>query len=471
MIDPQKTLREAQRAAEEARKRVQLSTEELDRRQMDSVRLYSPMPAQEAFHRSKASVRIIRAGNRSGKTYAVCQEVARAVRRLDPHKKYPSDQAIIVWMIVFEQDNIGRTLYRTLFKPGCGDEVWIIRDLATGKYRTWKPNDPSDAARKKERIPAPPLIPKEEIKGDGKTGGGGFSWVSKGPRIFKVCRLKNGSEIRTFCSGSEPPMGDSVDLAVIDEDLKQDRKMISELMARTATRGGKIIWSVWPKTKNSVLQKLCKEASNQAGQPDPDVEEFRMRFSHNEYVSQADKLKTIRLWATQGEDVVRSRDMGDFGMDAIKMYPEFSMDVHGIPNVSDPKSLDRQAYQGKIDWFLRTRKIPDDWARFMWIDPGYTVTAVVFFAVSPPEIGDCVVAYDELHLCGYTVVRVVEAIAMKAQGNRFHAFGMDFQHGRKHDQATGKTQVQQFIDEFKRRGVRSATTGSSFRRGSTNIQG
>ena len=458
-----------------ARRRRKAATEELERRSMDALRVYEPMPSQKAFHASKAPVRVIRAGNRSGKTYAVAQETARAARRMDPHGKYPTDRGLFIWIIVFEEDNIGRTIFRMLFQPGCGNEVFIIRDEETGKWRTWSEGYSRDRERIDERIVQPPLIPPEEIVG-GSTGMSpaeckGFSWTNKGARIFKVCRLKNGTEIRCYCSGSEPPMGDSVDLAVIDEDLKQDRRMVSELMARISTRGGRIIWSVWPKTKNIALQKLSKEAALQAGLPNPDIAEFRMKYSENMFISEEKKQITLRLWASQGEDVLKSRDEGDFGLDAVLMYPEFDLAVHAVPNVPDPKCLDRSRYHGNIDWFLRTREIPQDWCRFLWIDPGYTRMAVLWMAIQPPSLGDFVVAYRELYLTQKTYATVAKEVARLSVGEQIRLFGIDDQQARKHSQQTGKTEKQQLSDEFKKVGMRSITTGFGFKKGSTNIQG
>jgi len=474
-VNPSQLVSDLDRQAGEARQQLPALRAEMARRQQDSVRLYEPMPAQDAFHRSRATVRIIRKGNRAGGTYACCQEVARAVRRCDPHGKYPTDRPLIVWIIVFVQENIGRTLFRMLFTPGAGAEVFLIRDLETNDFRVWRPNDPGDAARKDERIMAPPLIPSEVVEG-GEVGmnpgePAGFSWVEKGPRIFKVCRLKNGSEIRTFCSNSEPPMGDPVDVVVIDEDLKQDRRIISELMARISTRGGKIIWAVWPKDKNEALHKLCREAEDQQGMENPDVEEFRMRFDANIYTPAALREQTLRLWATQGEAIVRSRNEGDFMLDSVLMYPEFEMDVHGVPNVGDPKCLERSQYWENIDWFLRDRKIPKDWTRFLWLDPGWGTIAVLFLAVPPPSLGDYVVAYDEVYLHGHTVPRVADAIAEKVLGQRFHLFGIDWHQARKHTQASTKNYGQQFTEEFRKRGIASHLTGNSFRKGSDDVDG
>lgn len=466
------TQREWGPRAAQAQRRMDAAVEELDRRQRDAVRLYKPMPAQEEFHRCKSPVRIIRAGNRSGKTLAVTMEVARAARQMDPHKKYTKKRPLIIWMIVYSEDNIGRTLFRMLFKPG---QFRMIRDLHTNNWRVYDPSDPSDASRKGDSEPAPPFIPADEIHG-GSVGMApsecrGFTWIAKGSRIFKSVRLKNGTELRTFCSNSEPPMGDPVDIAVIDEDLKQNKQMVSELMARIADEEGCIIWSVWPKSKNDALERLSRQAREEEGKPDPDVTEFRMKFSGNQYISKRAKERTLRLWATQGENVLKSRDEGDFGLDDVLMYPEYDLDIHGVPNMPDPKCIERGLYQGNVDWFLRTRKIPADWTRFMWVDPGWGTTAVLFMAIPPPAVGDFVVAYDELYLHKKVYGFVAKEIARKIGDQQIYLFGIDNQHGRKHNQGTGKTEKQQLVEALKALNVRSVMTGHGFKKGSTDVTG
>ena len=463
-------LRAAQMAADVQRLEV-----EETRREMDTVQHYAPMPSQDEFHRCPAKVRIIRAGNQSGKSHAVMMEVARAARKMDPYGKYPTNRPLVIWIMVFQESNIGRTVFRMLFELGCGHEVFLIRDKETEQWRTWNPSNPEDLARESEKVIAPPMIPPEEIEG-GQPGMdarrcSGFAWAKQRSRIFKNCRLKNGTTIWCFCTKSDPPMGDAIDLAVIDEDLSQDHKTVSELMARVSKRSGRIIWSVWPQMKNDALEKLCREAEDQEGTDEPDIVQLRMRYRDNEYITPKDRKTTLRLWASQGENILKSRDEGDFLLDSFQMYPEFDLDIHGIPNVADPKCIDKSQYWEKIDWWLRTREVPADWTRFLWIDPGWGTTAVLALAVPPPELGDYVVAYGELYLHAHTVPRVADAIVAKFGKERFYLFGIDWHQARKHTQASSKTYAQQFAEEFRKRDFHSVTTGYSFRKGSDDVQG
>lgn len=465
---PTLTSTKAKHLLTEVQKRLAKTRKELAHRQMDALKFYRAMPIQEEFHKSRAPVRIIRKGNRAGGSTATMMEVARAFRGMDPHGKYRKE-GIIIWIVVWEEDNIGRTLYRMLFKPGL---FKIIKDLNTNLWRAWNPENPSDVAREKEAKPAPPLIPIKTPSGERLVN---FAWKKKGPHIFKLARHRGtGAEIHCFCSNSEPPMGDPVDLAVIDEDLKQDRKMISELQARIADNEGKIIWSVWPKSKNEALQSLTRQAEEERGKPDPDVVEFRLNFDQNLYIPMRARQRTLRMWAAQGEDVMRSRNTGDYMLDAVKMYPEFNLDIHGVPNVADPDCMERAAYDHNIDWFLRTRKVPDDWTRFLWIDPGYTVTAGLFLTVPPPELGDWLIAYDEIYLHNQTLKQFTTIVQQKLVTppiQSIWAFGADWHFGRQTEWTGGKTRIQQMMESFKSHNVRSVTTGHGFRKGSDDVQG
>ena len=63
---------------------------ELADRQNETLRLYKPMPIQKQFHESRAHIRIIRGGNRSGKTTASMCELAYALMGTHPDQgKYP----------------------------------------------------------------------------------------------------------------------------------------------------------------------------------------------------------------------------------------------------------------------------------------------------------------------------------------------------------------------------------------------
>ena len=83
-------------------------------------------------------------------------------------------------------------------------------------------------------------------------------------------------------------------------------------------------------------------------------------------VYQEEKKKSIERWAALGDDILRMRAEGDFVTDSILMYPNFDMRIHGLDRTELPNG-----------------QIPHEWTRYAVIDPGHTVTAVLFAADLP----------------------------------------------------------------------------------------
>ena len=437
--------------------KLQRMAAEQERRAMDPLRVYEPMGDQGIFHESRSTLRIFQKGNRGGGSVAGAVEVARAARGLDPLNKYPKPP-LRIWVVVYVEHNIGRTIYRMLFQPGLFD---IIRDPETNQWRAFEPD--RDRKIRKHKRPAPPLIPGDEIKE--------WSWKDAKAKIFALCRMHNGTEIYAFCSGSEPPMGDPIHMAWIDEDLKLKKVWMQELVARTMDLEGCILWTANPKGQNDALQKWVEEAEADKGKKKPLVQVFRLNSMDNKYVPLRSRKVRMNLWLREGEEVARARNTGDIIMDSLLMYPEFSMERHGVPNVLDPECMDRGAYDHNIDWFLRTCEVPEDWTRFLWIDPGIQFTAAEFFAVPPPEIGDFVVAYDEIHLAGKPLTQFARIVKQKLGVDLLYSMGADDHYSRMRDWTQGKTRVQQMSDVFRELGIRSQVTGFGFLRGSDDKEG
>jgi hypothetical protein len=74
------------------------------------------------------------------------------------------------------------------------------------------------------------------------------------------------------------------------------------------------------------------------------------------------------------------------------MYPTFSRYVHDVMNVSET-STEAQRILAE-----RMGEPPDNWTRYVSIDPGYTALAIEFLAVPPPELGNQIFLYDEVFI-------------------------------------------------------------------------
>jgi hypothetical protein len=410
---------------------------ELRERKVEALRLYRPNENQEKIHACPASEVLVIGGNRSGKSLCTFVEDARAVTGQDPYDKYPKENGILV-IVGKDWKHIGLTVVPYLFREGA---FKILKDETTGEWRAYNPV--TDAHRRAEARPAPPLIPRRFIK---KT-----SWVLKSANYMQSCTLHNGWEIHFFSSEGEPVQGFQADRVHIDEDINNEN-WVPELLARIVDRKGKFQWSAMPHSTNNALLGLKEraDASEQALGEASSIRQFKLRFLDNPYLDAEEKKKSIERWSAVGEDVLRMRAEGDFITDSVLVYPTFDMRIHG--------------YERDL---LPNGAIPPDWTRYAAIDPGHAVTAVLFVAVPPTE--DMWLIYDELYLRQSNAQIFGEAFEKKARGWHFHAFIIDAHGGRLRDIGSGRLPVEQYTEQLVNRGISSQITGSSFLAGCDDI--
>lgn len=425
-------------------------------RAQDALALFRAMTTQVGIIMSLAAQRLVRGGNRSGKSTICAVEVASAALRtpvIGPDGrplpfKYPTNRPLLIWVIGLGEDHIGDTIYRLLFEPGV---FHVIRDSATGMLRAWNPNDPADIAREAERVPAPPLIPDRYIKD--------IAWTDKKRKVFARVTLHNGTEIRAYTSKGEVKKGDPVDLIWIDEDI-ENPKDIDEFSARLSDRKGRMLWSSWPQLSNPALLAMSDRAAAQRNLPKPDCQEWRLVFTANPFIDADEKRKRLDEW---GPDVARARDQGEFVLDTVLIYPEYSDSRHVSPPPANHE-------WDEIDRILAENKYvpPRTWTRRLFLDPGHGTTAVLLSATTPPELGNYIVFYDGLYLHRCTPEGCAIATRQKIQGYRFYSYTIDYRYGRQHHPGNArpggepKTVREIYEEAFAAQGLRSETTGSSF---------
>jgi hypothetical protein len=123
-------------------------------REMEALHLFIPMDEQERFFSSNADERVASAatvGQDDGDLHRDCACRHRARSRTTSTPK-EDGRCILVGR---DQTQCAKVFYQKLFVPGA---FQIIRDLETGKWRVFKPNDPADMDREDEARKAPPLI-------------------------------------------------------------------------------------------------------------------------------------------------------------------------------------------------------------------------------------------------------------------------------------------------------------------------
>lgn len=415
-------------AAEKLRKAVL----ERARRQVEALKLYEPLNAQLQFHMSNARIRLARGSNRSGKTLAAAVEVARAATGQCPQeRRYPLTDGR-AFLVGKDQRHCGAVMGRKLLRAGA---FKIIRDEVTGAWRAFRPWRSEDRARESEARAAPPLIPRRFIRQ--------IAWENKAESIPAVVTLHNGWELNFYSSLGKPPQGSDLDLAWMDEEIV-DEDWVPEMSARLLDRKGKLLWSATPQAGTDQLYDLHEKAEEERKKSKPDIEEFLILLDDNPHIGDEEKRLFVEGLSEEERKV---RHGGDFALLSYKVYPEFSMHLHGVD------------YQD----------IPHNWCRYMVVDPGHRVCACLFAAVPPPEVGDFIYLYDELYLRESNAATFALNVSYKAANQKFQGFIIDPNAAVYTDMATGKSVGQQYSEALAERKIFSVATGNNFILAGDNI--
>lgn len=420
--------------------------EELAAREVEALRIYRPMPGQEAFHRSLAPERVLRGSNRAGKTLGAAAEFASAVTGIPitgaDGKPIVNDWPASGTFYVIGKDgkHLGNVLFKKIFRPGA---FRIIRD-AKG-WRAWSPNDPSDLARRKESRDAPPLIPKRFIRS--------IAWENKGAGIPVKITFHNGWVIDFFSANARPEQGTAIDGAWMDEEAPG---WYHEVSFRLVDRAGRFMWSATPQAGTEELYAL-HERAEQEEEDDVrprTVEEFKVTLDGNVYLRDKDKKLVKGKITSKEEETVRIK--GDYLVATWRTYPEWDEGVH----------------------LCEPFEVPANFCRFAVIDPGFATCAVLFAAVPPPADarapnplwGDFIYLFDELYIHQCTAQVLAEQMKGKTSEHLFEAFVIDMRGAKLTGIASGTSALEQYREEFQKKGVTSRLTGNGFFPGSDDIR-
>lgn len=416
---------------------------ELASRRNEALRLYQPTKAAAQIHYCMAPEVVVRGSNRAGKTTVCAAELAYIATSSHPvPDKYPQRDGI-AYIVGYDGDHLGRTLFKKMFKPGA---FKVIKDKISGKLRPWDPNDPDDAARRKEARKAPPLIPKRYIKQ--------MNYEKKGEQIPSSVQFTNGWWFYFHSSKSHPEQGTDIDLLYIDEGL-EDETWYVEGSARLVDRCGRMLWSATEQDLSDALTTLQKRAEECFGQPDAKVVVYTMLSADNPYLP---KRGLEEFAAKLTDDQYEVRIGGQSVSTGLRIFPELTPESHAFN-----------------DDIFESGLPPETWANFAIIDPGFNPCAVLFASTPPPEdvkkFGDICVLWDEIYLRRLQSGMFGDAFAEKAQGIAFESFIIDA-HGalRAKDYGTAENLLVLFEQELAERNIRSRTTGSGFEHGSNNVR-
>lgn len=447
----------------EKREFLKLAKEAADR-SCEGLKLYRPLPFQEAYHKCRAKELLLSKGNRSGGSCAGFAEDARAVTNQDPYGKYPARDGTCV-CLGYGEKHIGRVIHKFLFRAGA---FQIIRDLETREWRVYKPwpkDQGGDLERASEAKPAPPFIPPRFIEE--------LTWDKRGDRVFSVARLTTGWEIYALNSAGDPSQAQGFDVHLyhIDEDTA-NTGWYEEAVGRTAIPQGLIRWTALPHARNDDILNMSQRAERDAVEcPDnPTTVLLRASMFDNPYYPEESKKANIKIWSAEGDEVVRKRVYGEMVLDSVLMYPTFSRYLHNAMSDTGAPTIAQKA------WQEANGSPPLDWCLDMVVDPGHTVCAVSFWATPPPEINgvkvpETHIMYDELYILRCDAEQFANAVEQKVRGRDFQRFIIDAHGGRLREIGTGIMPQRQYETQLLKRNIACVETGSYFIAGSDDVTG
>lgn len=438
------------------------------RRQTDALELFRVDSRQVTICKSKSRERLVRGGNRSGKTTITAAMLAAAIcdrpltshtgEKIDIRRPHQKGRPLTVWLIGYKNDHIGQTLYRVLFRAGL---FKIIKDEETGLWRSYR--EETDKHRSMEAKQSPPLIPPRYIKG--------IFWENRGERVFTKVEIVDPStkellaEIYAFSSMGEVKTGDPVDIIWIDEAIAY-ASHYAEWQARLIDRQGWIVWSSWPRMTNRALCELTDRAELerehlQDGET-PLVDEIVLTMSGNPHLPQESKDEALAGWS---EDERRARDLGEYLTDNLLMYGKFSRRVHTAISADEET-------EDELSRILRARggEPPADWTRELILDPGTTHPAVLLCAVPPPELGNYMVPYQEIYLPRLDADDLAARVRPEVEGYWFERFIVDGRAARQTPMGFSHTISSEYSRAFESQQLRSRQTGFKFTPGSDDVQ-
>ena len=397
------------------------------------VNMLQPIGYLEPFFECNKRWRIIDGSNRSGKTQSCALEYSRAVLCMDPYDKYVKENGngIVIARKEDELAGLWRKLTHPCFK--------IIRDEHTKEWRAVRPDplnpaqiDPYDMAYREKWKDGPPLI---DINRDVKS----IAWESTGEQVPRKVYYRSGYQDLWLSSNGQPPNGDHYTVAWIDEQIKNDEffQEINRGLVRLAHESikhrPKGIWSATAQTTNIQLDDLRQAASR----GEDHVGAFNATIINNPYVPPEERQEFLNS-LTEEEKLYRFH--GHNRMTSYQIYKD-NCDVQGI-NGCEPFD------------------IPEDWARYVVLDPGSTHCGIMFAAVDPQE--EHTYIYDAIDFRDCAPTLFAQEVAERQGDYKYEAIVVDKRMGQQRSpgQERGQQVARPYSEALEKYGVVTRTHGS-----------
>jgi hypothetical protein len=400
--------------------------------EMETLRLFRPLPAAAPFHASRKPITVFDGSNRSGKTLHTIVELARAVSGCDPYGKYPKNNGHAL-VVGYDEDHLANPIWQKLTQPG---EIKLIQDEHTRQWRAVRadPNDPKhldpyDLAYREKWKDAPPILPPRIIKGRP-------AMKAMGRGVPAVVECITGWRILFRTSKGEPPQGITLNFALFDEELFHSDKWLNEIIPRLNEINAKLVWGATPLTGGRALYELRERADSN----DPDVDRYTLLIDDNPHISDERKAIIFRGLTDDAERDVRY--FGKYRLLGRLVYPTYDpMGIHGCEPF----------------------EIPANWCRYCVLDPGTQNLGCLFIAIDPQETHAWVYHGFQLQKAD-SAQWAFEVRRRNAQtgGNQFQAIIIDKRAGKQHPfgaNLEGLNVAQQYWDAVVMAGIEPVQQG------------
>ncbi len=371
----------------------------LAERHMEGLALYLPLPLAEQFHQSKTKWRICDGSNRSSKTMSGAIEATRAWCGVDPFDKYPKENGNSL-VVGLDLDHIAM-MWRKCYEPGA---FKIIRDEQTKQWRAVRPNpanlrelDPYDLAYSERWRDAPPIVSHRLIQS--------IAWEDRSKGIPRYVTFHRNWKSLFRSSDGKPPQGDAYNFVWLDEEMANVDFYYEAVRGLTGLspklkhtpRG---IWTATAQASNHELLELREKSDKGEGS----VSAFTFLIEDNPYVPLDERMAFIDALPEEERQV---RIEGRYAMLGRRVYPMFEpMGIH----TCEPF------------------EIPENWARYVFTDPGVRHCGSLFAAVDPDE--KHVWFYDGFDLQHADAAGWAIQVKDREHGRHFEAMVFDQQMGR-----------------------------------------
>ena len=184
-----------------------------------------PFPEQLKFFRDKAISRLIRAGNRSGKTFSTMRDLAWKITRTHPYRKkwkedYKQSKPKVFWIVGPTYDFVDNTMWEMYLRNFIPD--WYYTD-----------DDGNEMITRTNQ------------------------------RHMDTVTFRNGDtiECKAYAQSDLAVMGRAIDDLTVDE-MPRSLKLLSELMTRTFDRDGEVTMGFTPIVEDEDIKDYIESSTN-----------------------------------------------------------------------------------------------------------------------------------------------------------------------------------------------------------------